>query len=202
MTRSTQSDVQRLSEQAQVVLHRMLDQRAKPASIARAIKEQTGERITPRAVTTYGAAYRKRRASQVQISEKLDGFVSQVEKDGVPISDLLRAVLRERLQKAGEDGTAADLDLLKLEEHERKRSELELKERQSYYINRYREHEMEMKGRKQELAEKQFRLRRKQARASFAQLEQKAATGQPLTDDDMRNIRAIYGLDTPVASDK
>ena len=194
MTQAAQSGVRHLSEQSQSVLHRLLDQAETPAAIARAIRAQTGERVTPAAITRYASLYRKRQQKQQQLRQRMDGFLALVQKDGILVSDLLRAVLIERFSTAHEDGTAAELDLLKLEEAERKRGEYELKQRQAHFSNLYRERELELKGRKHNLAEKQFQLQRERARAAVDQLEGKARAGQPLSRDDIRRIREIYGL--------
>ena len=194
MTQTAKSGVQNLSEQAHAILHRMLDQGETPAAMARAIRAQTGERVTPAAITRYASLYRKRQQKQQQLRQRMDGFLTLVQQDGIPVSDLLRAVLLERLSTAGEDGTAAELDLLKLEESERKRGEYELKQRQTQSLNRFREWEMQIKERKHQLAEKQFELQREKARANFQELERKAQAGESLNPEDLRRIREIYGL--------
>jgi hypothetical protein len=194
MTKPAQSGITQLSAEAQALAHRMLDQGETPAAIARAIRAQTGERVTSAAVTRYASLYRKRQQKQQQLRQRMDGFLTLVQKDGIQVSDLLRAVLLERLSTAGEDGTAAELDLLKLEESERKRGEYELKQRQAHFSNLYREQDLQLKDRKQNLAEKQFELQREKARANFQELERKAQAGESLTSDDIRRIREIYGL--------
>ncbi|OFW39442.1 MAG: hypothetical protein A3J28_11440 [Acidobacteria bacterium RIFCSPLOWO2_12_FULL_60_22] len=198
-----QSGVRNLSEQAQALLHRMLDQGKTPAAIARAVRAQTKERVSAGAITRYASLYHQRRQKQQQIQQRMDGFLARVQKDGILVSDLLRAVLIERLSSADEDGTAAELDLLKLEEAERKRGEYELRQRQAHFSNLYRERELELKERKHTLAEKQFQLQREKVRANFQELERKAASGQPLTKEDIRRIREIYGLydDAPQPTD-
>ena len=194
MNDSPQSGIKQLSAEAQALAHRMLDQGETPAAMARAIRAQTGERVTPAAITRYASLYRKRQQKQQQLRQRMDGFLTLVQQDGIPVSDLLRAVLLERLSTAGEDGTAAELDLLKLEESERKRGEYELKQRQAYLLNFFRERDLELKDRKQNLAEKQFELQREKARANFQELERKAQAGESLNPEDLRRIREIYGL--------
>ena len=194
MNDSPQSGIKQLSAEAQALAHRMLDQGETPAAMARAIRAQTGERVTPAAITRYASLYRKRQQKQQQLRQRMDGFLALVQKDGIQVSDLLRAVLLERLSTAAEDGTAAELDLLKLEEAERKRSEFELKQRQTQSLNRFREWEMQIKERKHQLAEKQFELQRERARANVQELERKAQAGESLSPDDIRRIREIFGL--------
>ena len=203
MTSLPKSGVAQLSPEAQALLHRMLDQGKTPAAIARAVRAQTKERVSAGAITRYASRYHRRRQKQQQIQQRMDGFLARVQKDGILVSDLLRAVLLERLSTAKQDGTAAELDLLKLEEAERKRGEYELRQRQAHFSNLYRERELELKERKHTLAEKQFQLQREKVRANFQELERKAASGQPLTKEDIRRIREIYGLydDTPQQTD-
>jgi len=195
MKQPAQSGVRNLGEQSHSVLHRMLDQGETPAAIARAIRAQTGERVTASAIEHYARFYRQRQLKEQQLRERMDGLLSRVEKDGILVSDLLRAVLIERLSTAEEDGTAAELDLLKLEEADRKRGEFEFKQRQGYLLNFFRERDMEVKERKQDLAEKQFELQRETARANFQELERKAQAGESLNAEDIRRIREIYGLE-------
>ncbi len=194
MPAPSQSGIRKLSERAQATLHRLLDQGKTPAAIARAIGEQTRERISTSAITRYASGYRKRAQKQHHLRQKMDTFLSRVQQDGIPVSDLLRAVLVERLSAAGKDGTAAQLDLLKLEEAERKRSEFEMRQRQVHFSNLYRERELDLKERKHVLAEKGFQLQREKARANFEVLERKASSGESLTPDDLRRVREIYGL--------
>src|SRR5919109_229933 len=93
--------VRKLGAEAQALLHRLLDQGGTPEAIARAIQEQTGERVTTAAVTQYAEAYRNCQERAQQLREGMDGFLERVRKDGIQISDLLRAVLIERLSMAG-----------------------------------------------------------------------------------------------------
>jgi len=194
MAKPDQPDAPKLGEQSQSVLHRMLDRQEKPAAIARAIRTRTGEQVTADAVEHYARFYHQRRQKEQQLRQRLDGFLTRIEQDGIHVSDLLRALLIERLRTAEKDGVGAELDLLKLEEADRKRAELQLKQQQAHSLIHYREWDRGLKERKQDLAEKQFRLQRKTARAHFQELEQKARTGQSLSADEVRRIREIYGL--------
>ena len=202
MSSFPKSDMTQLRPEAQALIHRMLDQGEKPSAIARAIQAQTGERVSAKAITPYSSLHQKRRQKQQQVQQRLDGFLARLQKDGLLVSDLLRAVLIERLSTADQDGTAAELDLLKLEEAERKRGDYELKQRQAHFSNLYRERELDLKERKHLLAEKEFQLQREKGRANLQELERKAHAGQSLTPDDVRRIREIYGLyDEPEATE-
>jgi hypothetical protein len=172
----------------------MLDQGEQPAAIARAIRTRTGERVAADAIEHYARFYRQRQQKEQEIREGLDEFLARINQDGIQVSDLLRAMLFERFSQARKDGSVADLDLLKLEEADRKRCELELKQQQALSSNRYREWELQIKERKHQLAEKQFEFQRERARANFQELERKAQAGQSLSSDDIRRIREIYGL--------
>jgi len=189
-----QCGVKKLSAEAQALLHRLLDQGAEPGAIVRAIREQTGERVSVAAVTRYGAAYRSCQDRARHLRDGVSDCLERVRRDGIQVSDLLRAVLIERLSTASKDGTAAELDLLKLEEADRKRGEYELKQRQAGALNQYREWDMGLKYRKQELAEKQFELQNERARASFEEMERKVQKGESLSAEDVRRIREIFGL--------
>ena len=197
MLKAKQSGIRRLSEQAQMLLHRMLDQGAGAAAIARAIADETGERIVPQSIVAYSRHYRRRQQQRQRLRQGMDAFEELARDKGLPVTDLLRALLQERLATAAKDGSAADLDILDLAEEERRRTDSEWRQRQATFSNLYRERDLDLKQRRQKLAEQEFRWKRKQARARVTELEQKAATGRPLTEDDMRQIRAIYGLDSP-----
>ena len=202
MAHPLQSDITKLRPESQAVLHRLLDQGETPGAIARAIQAQTKERVSAEAITRYSSRYHRRQAKQQQVKQRLDGFLALVRNNNIPVSDLLRAVLLERFSTAKQDGTAAELDLLKLEEAERKRGEYELKQRQANFSNLYRERELDLKERKHSLAEKEFQIQREKARANFQELERKAHAGQSLTPDDVRRIREIFGLyDDPEATE-
>jgi len=188
------SGVKKLSAEAQALLHRLLDQGEEPEAIARGIREQTGGRVAVASITQYAAAYRRSQEKAKELREGMDGFLERVQREGVQVSDLLRAVLIERLSTVSKDGTAKKLDLLKLEEADRKRGEYELKVRQARSLSEFREWDMHLKYRKQELAEKEFETRIERLQASFQELERKAQTGESLSAEDVRRVREIYGL--------
>ena len=189
-----QSGVKKLGAEGQALLHRMLDEGGQPEGIARALREQTGERVTVTAITRYAEVYRRCQEKAKRLRKGMNEFLERVHRSGIQVSDLLRAVLIERLSTASKDGTAAGLDLLELDEADRRRGEYELKQRQADALNQYREWDMGLKYRKQELAEKQVELQHERARASFEELERKAQTGERLSAEDVRRIREIYGL--------
>ena len=188
------SGVKHLSERAQGVLHRLLDQCVEPKSIAQVVWLQTRERVTAEAITRYVSRYRKRQQEQQRIREKLDGIIAQARKEGITTSDLLRAALLEKLSQSQRDGTLKKMDLLALETVERKRGEYELKQRQAQLSAAFRERELQLKERQTRISEKRFRLERDKAKAHVQTLERKVAGGQRLTQDDVRKIREIYGL--------
>ena len=202
MSSFPKSDIAQLSERAQSRLHRLLDQGETPGAIARAIQAQTKERVPAAAIRRYSARYCRDRKKQQRATHGLDGLLARMKEEGLEVSDLLRAVLVERLDAARRNGAAEELDLLKLEEAERKRGEYELKQRQANFSNLYRERELDLKERKHSLAEKEFQIQREKARANFQELERKAHAGQSLTPDDVRRIREIFGLyDDPEATE-
>jgi len=194
MTTKPQSAIKALSERAQRFLHHLLDQQVAPESIAGMLRLQTKEDVSPAAITRYASRYRRLQQEQRRIREKLDGFIAQAHEDGITVSDLLRAALVEKLSQAQRSGTLPKKDLLDLEAAERRRGEFDLKKTQAKLSAEFRERELAIKERQARLAERRFRFDRKKAQATFDQLARKASAGKPITNDDMRQIREIYGL--------
>src|SRR3989337_146738 len=105
MSDKPQSGVRQLSERAQGVLHRLLDEQVEAKSIAQVVWLATRERVAIGAITRYASRYRKRRQEEQRIRETLDGFIAQAHKEGITTSDLLRAALLEKLSQSQRDGT-------------------------------------------------------------------------------------------------
>ena len=196
MQTKSQSGVKKLGEQAQGILHRLLDEQVPPESIANILWLQTRESISPEAITRYASRYRRRQQEQEQLRQKLDGFIARAQQDGISISDLLRAFLVEKLSQARRDGTLKKIDFLDLETAERRRSEFELKQRQAQLSAAFRERELNLKERQTRIAEERFQLDRAKAQAVLDRLTRKAQTGQRLTTDDVRRVQEVYGLYT------
>jgi hypothetical protein len=194
MNTKLQSGIARLSERAQGILHRLLDQNQPPASIARVLLLQTRESVSPAAITRYASRYRKRRQEQQAVQQKTDGVIARAQQDGIPVSDLLRAVLIEKLSRGPRDRTIAKLDLFKLEAAERLRSAIDLRREQAALSARHKERDLDLKERHANIEEQRFQLEREKAKTNFEKLERKAAAGRPLTLDDIRKIKEIYGI--------
>lgn len=194
MKTTTQSGVRHLSERAQGILHRLLDEQVEPESIAQVIWLQARERVSPPAITRYASGYRKRQQERQRIRETLDGIIARARKEGITTSDLLRAAWLEKLSQSQRDGTLKKMDLLALETVERKRGEYELKQQQAAWSAEVKQRELELKERQVRIAEKRFQMVREKAKAHVQTLERKVAGGRSLTQDDVRRIREIYGL--------
>jgi hypothetical protein len=194
MASKLQSGIAKLSERAQAILHRLLDQSQPPESIARVLFLQTRESVSPAAITRYASRYRKHRQAQQAVQQTMDGFIARVQQDGIQVSELLRAVLIEKLSRGPRDSTIAKLDLFKLEAAERLRSAIDLRREQAALTARHKERDLDLKERHANIEERRFQLEREKARANFEKLERKAAAGRPLTLDDIRKIKEIYGI--------
>ena len=190
----SQSGVQHLSERAQGVLHRLLDEQVEANSIAQVVWLQTRERVSTAAITRYASRYRKRRREEQGLRDKLDALLARAHQDGIRISDLLRSFLLEKLSQAQRDGSLKKADFLKLEDAARRRGEFELKQQQAQLSAAFRERELQLKERNTTIAEGRFRLDRKKAKALVAALEQKAGAGRRLTSVDVSKVREMYGL--------
>ena len=194
MPTKVQSRVGSLSERAQGILHRLLDQQAVPEAIARVLYLQTRESVSPAAITRYASRYRQRQQEQRQVQQKMDGFIARATQEGITISDLLRAVLIEKFSEAQRDGTLPKKGLLDLEAAERRRGEFELKRKQAQLSAEHRQRELDLKERQTKLAERRFQFDREKAQATLDRLSRKADAGRPLSRDDLRRIKEIYGL--------
>jgi len=194
-----QSEIAALSERGQMVLHQALDQGREAKAIARMVWLNTRESVSEQAITHYASVYRRRRQAAQEAQEKLDRLLAQARADGIEISDLLRSVLKEKLTTGTtKNPWLREVDVLKLEAAERQRSSLDLRREQLHIVREQREREIALKERGVALQEERFREEREQqkekARAQIENLERKAAAGKRLTTEDMRDIRAIYGI--------
>ena len=198
------TSVKKLGEQAQGILHRLLDQQVPPESIAHVLWLQTRESISPEAITRYASRYQKRKQEQQQLRETVDGQIARASQQGLTTSDMPRAVLMENVSRAQRNGTLKKMDLVLLEGLQRKQGELELKQQQARLSSAFRERELDLKERQTRIAEERFQLDRAKAQAVLDRLTRKAQTGQRLTTDDVRRVQEVYGLyqDNPAPEDK
>jgi hypothetical protein len=194
MNTKPKSGVRGLSERGQAILHRLLDQHVPADSIARVLWLHTRERLSPEAIARYASRYGKRQQEQQRLKEKLDGFLGQARSQGVSVSDLLRAVLIERLSSPHADPSLRRLDVLKLEAAERLRSGLELRREQVRQAAELRRQDLALKERQVLVAEGRYQLDREKFQAAINTLERKAAAGKRLTPLDVNRVKALYGL--------
>ena len=184
MPKRFQFAVLKLSEQAQSLIRRMLDSHKGPYVISAAVQKTTAERITPTSLYRYSQHYRFKKRLEQRGRQQTDKLVQQAAQEGDEISDLLRAAFHESFTEKSMNGTVRDMNPLALEAAERKRQELKLKEKQFLLAER-----------RVEVVEKRLQFDREKRAAELKRLEDKVQTGQPLTFDDIRRIREIYGLE-------
>src|SRR3990172_9399041 len=153
MASFAQSDVGKLSPEAQALIHRMLDQDEEMWAIRRAVQRLSGERVMLQAISRYASGYAERRKQGQQARTETDDFIRLAGKKGVKISDLLRAVLIENLVVARRKKGFTKAGLFKLDDAERKRREFELKQRQARKSARREKKELKLKERQTQLAE-------------------------------------------------
>ncbi len=189
-----QSDVTKLSEEAQTLVRRMLDTDAMPNEIRRAVHRLTGERVMLTAISYFAAHYTKSSVNQKQARTQTDDFIRLAAKKGVTVSELQRAILVESLFRARRRKQFTKADLYKLEDAERKRREFELKQKRERQAAKRERKELEMKEREVRLAEEKLRLVRKRMKPAIEKLDRKAQAGQSLTAAEVQRIREIYGL--------
>ena len=170
-----QFNVEKLSGEAQALVHRMLDQRATPPSIARAVREQTGEHIHRASIGRYAARYRAGQQQRKEARQRNSALVERVRERGCQISEMLRAAFQETYAEGALNGSLLRISPLQWEAAERKRQELALKERQLLLAER-----------RAEVFEQRLELDREKAQAALEKLEQKAQAGESLTADDVR----------------
>lgn len=166
-----------------MLLARLLDQGAGPSAITRAVRRQTGENPTIQCVTSYAAQYREAQTRRQEARQYTSVLLQEVERQGCEMSELLRAAFLEAFTELLKSGKAKDIRLLDWEAAERKRRELALKERH-----------VEVAERRVKVFEERLRLDREKMQAALEKLDRKAEAGQPLSPEDVRRIREIYGL--------
>ncbi|HWP86187.1 MAG TPA: hypothetical protein VNN17_13430 [Terriglobia bacterium] len=188
------SAIDQLSEPAQLLLHRMLDEQAPPERIAQQLWLQTRADVSAEDITRYAFRYRRRQQELRQMRDGIDAFIRLARRNALSISDLLRAVLLEKLA-AAPDPSFQNLDVLKLEAAERLRSGLELRQKQAEAMAAFRKQELALKERQVQVAEGRLQIDRRKAEAFLAALERKASRGRPVTSLDVRRVRELYGLD-------
>jgi hypothetical protein len=193
--------VLKLSEQAQTIIRRMLDRGDGPIKIASAVRKKTGERVSRFSVSRYAELYRTRQRREQRARQFTDHLVHQAQQQGCEISEMLRASFFEAFTEAQTSGSLRDMNPLLLETAHRKRRELELKEEQARRASEQKEREFQIKEqqiglakRRVEITEQRFQLDREKAEAILKQLEHKASSGEPLTPEDVRRFREMYGL--------
>jgi hypothetical protein len=184
MPKRFQFAVLKLSEQAQTLIRRMIDAGQGPYVTAAAVKKQTGETVTPTSLYRYAKHYQMLQRLEKNGRLQTDRLVQQAADQGEQISELLRAAFHESFSEKSMNGAIRDMNPLALEAAERKRQELKLKEKQFLLAER-----------RVDVFEKRLLFDRERRAAELKRLEDKAHAGQPLTPDDIRRIREIYGLD-------
>lgn len=183
MPKRFQFSVLKLSEQAQTLIRRMLEDHKGPYVIAAAVQRETGERVTPTSLYRYAQYYGFKRRLEQRGRQQTDRLVRQAAEEGDEISDLLRAAFHESFTEASMNGAVRDMNFLALEAAQRKREELKLKEKQFLLAER-----------RVQAVEQRLQFDRDKRAAELKRLEEKAQTGQPLTPEDLRRIDEIYGL--------
>ena len=189
-----QSDVRKLSEEAQALVRRMLDMDEMPNEIRRAVYRLTGEKVMLTAISYFAEHYTKSSENQQEARAQTDDFIRLAAKRGVKVSELQRAILVESLFRARWKKQFTKADLYKLDDAERKRRELELKQKRERQAARREKKEMEIKEREMRVAEEKLRLVREKMKPAIEKLDRKAQAGQSLTAEDVQRIREIYGL--------
>lgn len=183
MAGQRQFNVEKLSGEAQALVHRMLDRRDSPYRIARAVRQRSGEQITRSSVRRYAARYRAGQQQREEGRRFTEVLTERLQQQGWKISELLRAAFQEAFTETRDSGKLEKTDPLDWEAAERKRQELALKERQ-----------VQVAERRAAVFEQRWRLDRQKAKAALQKLDRKAQLGESLSAEDVKRIREIYGL--------
>ena len=189
-----QSDVRKLSEEAQALVCRMLDQGELPNEIRRAVERLTGEKVMLHALSVFAEHYTRKSEDHKKARKDTDTFVRLAGKKGVKVSELIRAILVETLVVTRRKKQFTKADVFKLDDAERKRRELELKLKQERKAARREKKELEMKERQVRLAEEKLQLVREQMGEAIKKLDRKTQRGELVSTEDVRRIREIFGL--------
>lgn len=201
MTTSIVSHFAELSPPAQALLHRMLDQGLPPDQIRRAIFRLSGDRLQQLDIINYGSRYAQRSSEHSEARSQTDSFIKLAGKRGVTISDWLRARLIERLVELQRGKKPGDAALWKLVDAERRHREFQLRKAKTQKEIDQKERALGYKERQLRVAEQKLEFAQQRLRSAVSQLERKTEKGKSLSKDDIRRIRAVYGLgfDEPTA---
>ena len=194
MTTSIVSQFEELSPQALALLHRMLDQQEPPDHIRRAIFRLSGERVQQQAITLYASHYAQRSNMHSEARSQTDNFIKLAGKRGVTISELLRARLIERLVELQRGKKPGDAALWKLVDAERRHREFRLRKLKAEREIAQKERALGFQERQLHVAEQKLEFAKQRLRKAVSHLEQKTRRGKSLSKDDIRRIRAVYGL--------
>lgn len=195
MSDSINSQFAALSPQAQALLHRMLDQQEPAGNIRRAIYRLTRERLPLQDITTYASHYARRSSERSAARSQTDNFIRLAGKRGVTISELLRARLIERLVELQRGKKPGDDALWKLVDAERRHCEFKLRKLKVQQELAQKQRALSYKERQLHVAEQKLEFTRTRLNNAVATLERKTAKGKSLSTEDIRRIRAVYGLD-------
>lgn len=172
-----------LPELARVRLHQMLDRHEPHAAIARQLSKLSGKKISRFAVRRFAANYSAVQADEATARAETKQIAKAISKTGDQVSDLLTASLRESLTLAKAEGRLRRANPFLLEQAERRRRELTLRERT-----------VALAERRVDVIENRFRLDKAKASELMHQLEGMSRRGEPITAEQMQRLRAVYGM--------
>ena len=160
----------------------------------RAIFRLSGERVQQQAITLYALRYAQQSSERSEARSQTDGFIRLAGKRGVTISELLRARLMERLVELQRGKKPGDAALWKLVDAERRHREFKLRKQKVDRDLLQKERALGFKERQLRVAEQKLEYAQQRLRQAVSQLERKAERGKSLSTEDIRRIRAVYGL--------
>ena len=183
MTKQPKYAVLRLNQEAQAIVHKMLDQHARPGVIAQAVAKATKEKITWQSIRHYRRHYGTLQRKGQEARKYTSKLVELAAEKGFNITELLRSAVLEAYDRAETAGDIKKMNFLHIEAAERKRHELALRRKQ-----------VNLAARRVTVFEERWKLDRRKAQAAIDKLDRKARRGESLSSADVRQIREIYGL--------
>jgi len=183
MNLSHPTSLDALGDLARARLHQSLDRHESASVIARQLSQLTGKIISRFAVRRYATNYLAVASDEAKARTETKQITQAVAASGDAVSDLLAASLRESLALAKSEGRLRRLNPLLLEQADRRRRELAIKERA-----------ITLAERRVDVIESRFKIDKGKADKLIADLELKSRRGESVTAEQIKQIREIYGV--------
>lgn len=174
-----------LSSEAQRLMVACFRSRMPAAAIAEKIKAETGEVAAERTIGRRKAEWEAEQSRRQAAREQMEDLLEAMRSGDRTASEMVNALALDALMR--DPARLTDADPIALQQTSIQAERVRLQREQ-----------VAIKKRQIELDEKKFEAmqqREKKAIETATALEQKAASGQTVTPEEIRKIREVYGLE-------